>query len=81
MLHLELGRAAIDDDFVSRAQDCVGRALALNYVAEDVEATGKPRPLDEHLLPLQRALRLKSDIYNGPSRYPAAAFFGYPPKH
>jgi tetratricopeptide (TPR) repeat protein len=66
-LQLELARAAIDDDFVSRAQSCVDKALELNYIDQDQEQTGRDRPMDDRLLPLKQALSLKTDIYNDPT--------------
>eukprot|EP01045_Picozoa_sp_COSAG04_P003809 COSAG04_NODE_159_length_22103_cov_21.289389_4_plen_2414_part_00 len=65
-MQLELARAAVDDDFISRAEACVDKALELNYIDRDYEETGRDRPLDDRLVPLKQAFFLKTDIYNVP---------------
>ena len=65
-LQLELARAAVDDDFISRAEACVDKALELNYIDRDYQVTGRDRPLDDRLVPLKQAFFLKTDIYNVP---------------
>ena len=66
ILQLELARAAVDEDFVSRAEACVDKALELNYKAPEYPVTGRDRPLDDRLVPLKLAMKLKSSIYDEP---------------
>ena len=65
-MQLELARAAVDDDFISRAESCVDKALELNYIDRDYQVTERDRPLDDRLVPLKQAFFLKTDIYNVP---------------
>lgn len=69
LLHAELALCDADDDLVVSAKTQTALALGQDYLdtPSEVAHFQHPRPLDRHLLPLQRALDLKSNMYDEPT--------------
>jgi len=71
-LHLEIAKLDIDEDAVMKAGEQVTLALSLDYIGtpEEVARTDLARPLDRHLVPLHRALLLKTTVGEEPELMP-----------
>ncbi|GAQ78456.1 hypothetical protein KFL_000130380 [Klebsormidium nitens] len=69
-IHLELAELHQAEELLSKAEDEARKGFELDYEAPpgEVEAAGCDRPLDRHLEPLLKRMKLKRDIYSDPDR-------------